>query len=208
MRVKEKFDNKLLVEGGDDMHVVWALCKKFKIKENFDVINCDGIDNLIPQIPIRFKQSQVKTIGIIIDADSDILTRWETLKKSFILNDIKIPKNIPKNGLILVTLGKIKVGIWIMPNNNNLGMLEDFISFLVPKNDALFKKAGETLNQIEVENLNNYLLIHKSKALINTWLAWQKDSGTPMGHAITKKYLDIEDENCKRFIDWIKNLFG
>lgn len=30
---REKFNKKLLVEGNDDQHVVWALCKKFDLPE-------------------------------------------------------------------------------------------------------------------------------------------------------------------------------
>ena len=43
MKVKEKFLKKLLVEGNDDQHVIWALCEKYKIPETFDVIACGGI---------------------------------------------------------------------------------------------------------------------------------------------------------------------
>jgi hypothetical protein len=72
MRVKEKFNKKLLVEGNDDQHVIWALCEKFKVPKTFDVIDCEGIDKLNEQIPIRFKQSGIESLGLIIDADSEI----------------------------------------------------------------------------------------------------------------------------------------
>ena len=52
MRIKEKFNKKLLVEGNDDQHVIWALCAQFKIIETFDVIDCEGIDKLLEQIPV------------------------------------------------------------------------------------------------------------------------------------------------------------
>lgn len=77
---KEKFSKKLLVEGNDDQHVVWALCKKFDIPETFDVIDCEGIDKLNEQIPVRLKQSGIDTLGIIIDADREIKNRWTSLK--------------------------------------------------------------------------------------------------------------------------------
>ena len=42
MKIKEKYTQKLLVEGNDDQHVIWALCEKFNIPEVFDVIDCGG----------------------------------------------------------------------------------------------------------------------------------------------------------------------
>jgi hypothetical protein len=50
--------------------------------------------------------------------------------------------------------------------------------------------------------------IHKSKARIHTWLAWQEDPGTPMGLAITKSYLDTNQELCNLFVNWLNNLFN
>ena len=126
MRINEKFDKKLLVEGNDDQHVIWALCEKFKILENFDVIDSDGIENLNLQLPIRFKQSEVNTIGIIIDADQDIRARWNSLKDKLSQLGYKVPNDLPIEGLILKE-GDIKVGVWIMPNNNLNGMIEDCI---------------------------------------------------------------------------------
>ena len=132
MRVKEKFSKKLLVEGNDDQHVVWALCEKFKVPETFDVIDCEGIDRLNKQIPVRFKQSGIDTLGIIIDADSEIKKRWTSFNGLLSAQGFKVPDDLPSTGLVLKNENNIKVGVWIMPNNNLNGILEDFISFLVP----------------------------------------------------------------------------
>ena len=69
MRIREQFKKKLLVEGNDDQHVIWALCQKFNILETFDVIDCEGVDKLLAQISVRLKQSEIAAIGIVIDAD-------------------------------------------------------------------------------------------------------------------------------------------
>ena len=55
MHSVEKFTKKLLVEGNDDFHVVCALCEKFGINENFDVVDCEGVNKLMERIPIRLK---------------------------------------------------------------------------------------------------------------------------------------------------------
>ena len=86
-------------------------------------------------------------------------------------------------------------------------MLEDFISFLIPPEDKLLQVAKQTLATIEKEELNKYISVHYSKALIHSWLSWQEDPGTPMGLAITKKYLSIDKEVCTKLISWITNTF-
>ncbi len=198
----------LLVEGNDDKHVMWNLCEKFSIPENFDVIDCKGIEKLFARIPVELKGSNIKTIGIIIDADLNIKSRWQQLmdilqKTEYHTEDI----TINQNGTIILQEDKPKIGIWIMPNNELNGMLEDFIKFLIPENDQLLPITKNVLNDIETKKLNQYKQIHHSKALIHTWLAWQEDSGTPMGLAITKRYLTTEKETCNIFIEWLKELF-
>ncbi len=202
-----KNNQQLLVEGKDDLHVLSALCMKYALPKNFDIIDCDGIENLTEQIPQRLKQSSIKTIGIIVDADTDIKNRWDSLNSTLEAQGFKLPTEIPSDGLI-INQNHVTVGIWIMPNNNLNGMLEDFISFLVPKEDKLLPIVKSTLNSIEAENLNSYPLIHKSKAIIHTWLSWQEDPGTPMGLGITKRYLNTDEETCTRLINWIKQLFN
>lgn len=204
---RENHNQKLLVEGKDDQHVIWALCEKFQLTQNFDVIDCNGISNLYQQLPVRFKQSGVETIGIIIDADTNINERC--LSISSLLKDFgyNIPDIFPGEGLI-VNDEKIKVGIWIMPNNNQSGMLEDFISFLIPHDDVLLPFVTNTLDSIEADNLNKYSKIHRAKATIHTWLALQEDPGTPMGLAVTKKYLTTDSDNCLKLINWMKLVFS
>ncbi len=208
MRIKEIFNKKLLVEGNDDQHVIWALSEKFTITENFDVIDCEGIGKLYEQLPVRFKQAQVDTIGLIIDADSEIKDRWKSISALLSLQGFTIPKEIPIEGLILNDNSGFKIGVWIMPNNNENGMLEDFISFLVPKEDKILPIVNNTLINIENQGLNQYSLIHKSKATIHSWLSLQSDPGTPMGLGITKRYLTTDEGTCLKLVNWLKELYG
>lgn len=204
---KLKKDKQLLVEGNDDKHVLFALCEQYNIPETFDIVDCEGIDNLLLSIPVKLKQSGIDTIGIILDADTDLNSRWQQLKSIFSKVGYSFPATIPVTGLIYRATDKVTIGIWIMPNNSTNGMLEDFIKFLVPNNDKLMPIAEETLSNIEMQGLNKYQTIHKSKALIHTWLAWQEDPGTPMGLSITKKYLEPNVQECTIFVDWLNKLF-
>lgn len=206
MKIQEKFLQKLLVEGNDDQHVVWALCQKYELPHNFDVVDCVGIEKLIQQIPIRFKQADIQTIGIIVDADTNIQNRWVSIKNILEKQGLEIPEVCPSDGLI-VQNEDIKVGIWLMPNNEINGMIEDFIRFLVPSDDNLLPIVETHLTNIENRNLNKYAEVHRSKTLIHSWLAVQETPGTPMGLAITKRYLDSDEATCQVFVDWLRRLF-
>lgn len=198
----------LLVEGKNDEHIMYALFERYSIPNTFKVIDCEGIDKLIEGIGVRLKGGNLKRLGIIVDADNDIQSQWQSLKDILKESGYTIPIQIPQEGLIVEQNDK-KIGIWVMPNNNSNGMIEDFIRFLVPDNDPLISLAENTLAYIEGKSLNHYNKdLHKSKALIHTWLAWQEAPGTPLGLAITKRYLTTENkEICERFIHWINNLF-
>lgn len=215
-RIENHPTSLLLVEGNDDFHVVHSICKKFSIDVrnlenpkggNFSVIDCKGIDELFEQIPIRFKSSQtILKIAVIIDADSNIKSRWQTLENIFSDIGFEVPKNLPKDGLVLSN-GNRTIGVWIMPNNNLNGMLEDFITFLVPKDDDILPIIENTLNDIEKQRINKYQVIHRSKAKIHSWLSLQEEPGTPLGQGITKRYLTIDEENCSLFVKWLNDLF-
>ncbi len=197
----------LLVEGKNDQHVIWALRDRHHIEKSFDVIDCEGYDNLISQLPVRFKVSGVQTVGIIIDADDRLLQRWDAVKNQLTRLGFAVPDDLPAQGLI-VSNNAQKAGVWIMPDNQINGRLEDFMTFLIPENDRLSPIVDSTLENIESKGLNKYAANHRAKASIHTWLAWQKDPGTPMGSSITKRYLTTDVETCTKLIGWLKRLYS
>src|ERR1039457_514079 len=113
-----------------------------------------------------------KNYGIIINANIYLKIRWQSIKDIMEKEGYNLPNELPIEGLIFSN-GEVKIGVWIMPNNNLNGMLEDFIAFLVPSDDLLLPIVRENLNDIERKNLTKYNLIHKSKAEIHSWLSLQ-----------------------------------
>ncbi len=197
----------LLVEGIDDKHVMFALFEKYKVNESFSVIDCKGVTNLFQQIPVRFKQSGIDTIGIILDADTDIGARWQAVKDRVNTQFDNLPNDIPNDGLVIGN-GVQKLGVWIMPNNDTNGMLEDYMKFLIPDEDDLIPEVRRFTEDIESKELNRYSNIHKSKAEIHMWLALQESPGTPLGLSITKRYLDLDEGKTENLITWVNQLFN
>ena len=109
-------------------------------------------------------------------------------------------------GTIVEQMDLPGVGIWLMPDNTVPGTLEHFIAFLVDRNDPLWERAKDCVEQIP-EASRRFPVIHLLKAHIHTWLAWQKEPGVPFGLAITMKYLDAEEAHAQQFIAWLHRLF-
>ncbi len=99
-----------------------------------------------------------------------------------------------------------RVGVWLMPDNQLNGMLEDFLALLVPAKSLLFDRIKKTVDEIP-ENERLFSPPARSKVLIHTWLAWQKDPGLPFGTAITARFLDPLHSEADKFVAWLRELF-
>jgi hypothetical protein len=97
----------LLVEGKNDRHVIWALCEKHQLPETFsvEVPNEEdygqGIEAVLAEIPIRLKQENFRTLGIVIDADQDLAARWQSVCSRLSASGYQnIPKIPPLEGWV------------------------------------------------------------------------------------------------------------
>ena len=199
---------RLFVEGKDDLHVVSAICRKFQLPDTFQIIDCEGVDNLLDQIPIYIKLHE-PFIGILIDADSGLEARWHQLTSILTPFNYEVSDSPDALGTIIHSdLHRSVIGVWIMPNNKVNGMLEDFAHALIPTGDETISYAERAIITIQESAVAKFSDIHRSKALIHTWLAWQESPGTPMGLAITKSYLDYNHDLCLLFVKWLNRLFN
>ena len=51
-----------------------------------------------------------------------------------------------------------------------------------------------------------FVEIHRAKAVIHTWLAWQSEPGVRMGAAVTRKYLEPQAPTALAFVAWLNQL--
>lgn len=210
---EEKHTFKLLVEGNDDKHVVIALWNNAKLPETFDVIDCHSITKLLENLKIRLTVPQInERIGVVVDADEDISVRWDAIRDRLSASgkyDCK-DLSLPENGLVLNPTSEDApvVGVWIMPNNKLPGMLEDFVATLSENDDPLMAKADDVLNELETLKIQKYKHVHRSKAKIHSFLAWQDEPGKPMGTSITAHVLNPDNPSGVKFLEWLKRLFS
>jgi hypothetical protein len=201
--------NLILVEGKDEEHVFGHLFHHHGIQKGIiDLKSKDGIDNLLDTLPVELRASELESLGIVVDADTNLNSRWDALRNILTKAGYPlIPRDPLPDGSIFQHEDMPIVGVWLMPDNRTPGMLEDFVGFLVPQGNPLWPRASDCLKEIP-EKHRCFTLNHQIKAHIHTWLAWQEEPGTPLGLAITKRYLDAETMHAKKLIDWIRRLFN
>ena len=107
-----------------------------------------------------------------------------------------------------VIVDAARVGLWVMPDNQSHGMLEDFLTAMADTaHPELMVESESAISNIESKGLQQYTPRHRPKAKIHTYLAWQKDPGSTLPQAIQKHYLDVSSENARPFVSWINRLF-
>lgn len=201
----------LLVEGNDDEHVVKHVCGARGIQRLDEIKAQGGVDPLLESLPVRLKESDVEVLGVVIDADTDLAARWQSLQVRLTKAGYQdIPPQPAAEGTVLdPPSGTLlpRVGIWIMPDNQTQGILEDFLRFLIPETSCLFNHVQSSIKAIPQEERRFSQLV-EPKAVIHTWLAWQKEPGKPLGTAITARYLDPDVKQVDIFVSWMNRLFS
>lgn len=201
----------LLVEGPDDQHVLMHICGNRSIGELDSIKTHGGVDTLLESIPVYLKAAgDAEVVGIVIDADTDVAARWDSLRNHLSrVGYANVPIVPNANGTIIdPPIGKLlpRVGIWIMPDNQTEGILEDFLRFLVPPSSRLFDHVIKSVASIASED-RLFSQFAEPKVLIHTWLAWQEEPGKPLGTAITARYLDANVLEVDVLVDWLKRLY-
>lgn len=203
----------LLVEGKDDQHVIYAVRDIYGIsKDAFTIEELGGIENVLRKTDLTLIDGSIDIcLGIAIDADDDINARWRSiagiLTKAGYIN---LPASPDSDGTIIRQEYLPTFGVWIMPDNQiERGYLETFLTFLVPdsENNKCWQHAKNSVAALEEKPFVKQNVDHTTKAEIHTFLAWQEEPGKPFGQAVTAKYLQADNPQCKKFVEWLKRLF-
>ena len=197
---------KILVEGPDDDAVCFHLLKQHGI-EPLTIEKLEGYSKLLEGIHTRIHaQSDLEALAIVVDADLDLKSRWAELSHKIQTAGYKTcPEEPDSQGTIIMEPNKPLVGIWIMPDNTTAGLLEHFVTALIPKGDPLWPRAQQCVDQIPHEQ-RPFKEASLPKAKIHTWLAWQSEPGSKMGGAIARKYLDPNAPAAALFMAWIRRM--
>ena len=196
-------DRVLLVEGQDDKHVVRHLCNRSQPMPAFDIRDKGGIDNLLASIGPEVKAPGRMAVGILPDANDDPEARWNALRHRLADQHFDLPERPGPNGTVID--GSPRIGIWLWPDNQEPGELENFVEAMVPRRDGVWPLAQAYVDGIP-EPERRFPLGKTLKAQLHAWLATRRTPGR-MGSSIGRGELEVDGPLAARFADWLRRLF-
>lgn len=194
----------LLVEGADDEHVVRHLRTCHPDMPEFDIIDKNGFPNLKRAIAPEIKVSGRAALGILVDANHHRTGRWQEIAHQLRQAAVEPPMQMAPVGTIVGD--RPRVGIWLMPDNESGGELEDFIERLIPNGDPVWPRARRYIDGIPVAD-RKFAGEKIVRARIHAWLAARAEP-RKMGAAIRARDLDPTVPLAITFTDWLRRLFG
>lgn len=214
----------LVVEGITDKFFFEYLCKKNNFDVNISVetpsniLNSgyntkQGVFNILQILIKQLADSSIERIGIIIDCDyikdgggvTNVINQIHSKIKDY---GYSSPYKTFTNNTGIYFEGENdlpKLGVWIMPNNKDEGMLENWLLDLPSLQEQQFL---QYVKQIISEIPNpKFSKIHEAKAITNTWLAWQTKPTQDFSSLFKSNLIDEQHKNYTYWLDWMREIF-
>ena len=200
----------LYVEGKDDEHAIGQLL----IRRGADpqslpqFKDSGGKPGVLRAMKVSIGAGTGKSLGFVLDANDDPQNTWAAAASRLREVGVQAPNEIPAGGFV----GESKkfgtrVGVWLMPDNRRAGALEEFLADLVSEDDPLLPHARDSMRKARLLGAR-FSDADTGKALLHTWLAWQKEPGRPYGVAIKARYLRDDSDAARRLVAWLGSVFG
>jgi hypothetical protein len=212
----------LLVEGEADRAFYEQMCKMLELNPSIKVAppkilggthnTKEGVFNHLPVLLSQLADGQLAQLAIAVDADSEAhgggysrtVSRVEEIIEPFGFTPLS---NNGSGTVFQHNDGLADFGVWTMPNNQDEGMLEDWIKHCVhPDEEGLFSHAATVVAALPQPR--KFKPIHQSKAEVATWLAWQKAPGHGLYAAVEDQLLDTQCPSFLSLSNWLRRIFS
>ena len=209
-KVKSNAPRRLIVEGRDDQFTIINLTSRHgwewdKPAEYIPYIDAaDGVDNALEAMAVAIRT--YSHVGLVVDADIELVDRWQSIRNRLTALGFSVPRSPAPDGTIIEERGK-KIGVWLMPDNQNPGKLEDFLALLIPAGDQCWPWAQQAAMTAKTQHRAGFSTPDTIKAQIHTWLAWQQEPGLPFGTAINAAVFAHDSPLAMAFVGWLTRLF-
>ena len=215
--------NVLLVEGDSDRGFFEELCKRWQLpvqvkvttpraaghakntkQAAFDVLG----KTYLPQLA----DGQIERLAIAVDADQHAngggfaRTLDQLTQRLTPAGYQQRAGSGPAGFFFGHSDGLNDLGAWLMPNNADDGMLEDWILLsLHPQEAALMQHAKTSIDQIP--GGPKFKPLRRSKAEVATWLAWQSEPDHGLWQAAKPDLLDDTAPQLHALKTWLMQVF-
>ena len=212
----------LYVEGPHDVHVVHHLLLRHgfecpisgdrRPQREFagnapEITSAGDKDAVLAAMGTAARVSNDRSVGFVLDADGQPGDRWNAVRDRLAEFGLELPGEIPNEGFVAdIADSQARVGVWLMPDNQRSGALELFLQDLVEDDDPLLPLA-ELSTAEAAESGATFPEVDCRKAVLHTWLAWQRVPGLPYGAAIKARYFRVDSPAALAFVEWFKRLF-
>ena len=210
MQESDSHPRVLLVEGPDDKHVVIHLSERSGLTQNFVIVEKEGINSLLDSIEVEVDIPGRTVLGIVLDANDNPNARWQALTGR--LNRLRqedhfdlpeLPSRPEPSGTIIE--GRLRVGVWLMPDNRSTGELEDFVGSMIPSGDPVWPLSEAYIEGIPPAE-RKFAPGKIQRAKVHAWLATREEPRR-MGLAIKARDLVTDAANTAAFVGWLRTLF-
>ena len=209
---------RFFVEGVDDFNAILHLLKRHNLSREttpqFPEFcrpkddNNQGKTAVLDAIKTAIKANPNQSVGFVLDADDDLLASWDAVAHRLGNVRVDVRGGIGPEGF----LGRssewgTRVGVWLMPDNERSGELEDLLEDLVDEDDELHAYAREATRTAKSHGAA-FPERKTRKAVLHAWLAWQEKPGRPYGTAIASRYFRDDSDAVLRFVNWFREVFN
>lgn len=214
----------LLVEGESDRGFFEQVCKRLSLhptitvaapkdyqgqarngKQGVLALLTDLLGNLLDEA------AELKCLAVVVDADyqatyglgyQDTLAQVTAIATAY---DFALATPASDGLLFKHSDGLIEFGLWIMPNNQDEGMLEDFVKTCICTDEQLlFAHATQSIAALPAPKFKPH---HNSKAEVATWLAWQKTPGHSLYTSVNDNLLDTDALLFRQLGAWLQHIY-
>ena len=173
----------------------------------FDIKDKGSVEEVLSSISSEVKVFGREAVGIMVDANDDLASRWQAVADKVSRVGVILPASPCQSGTIVGQIPdfpRLRLGVWLMPDNVTSGELEHFIAAMIPEEDPVWPLASEYIGRIAEPAFRPK---KKIRAEVHAWLAVRKEP-RQMGLAITAGDLDTETAVCNEFVAWLRSLFA
>lgn len=194
---------KLLIgEGKEEVYFFNALLKHLGI-DDVQVENYEGKKKLVSYvkaIPVRPNFHVLQSVAVVRDADDNPERAFQSVSDA-----LKIGGMNPPSGHSQFSVGCPKVGVFIMPDGQRTGMLEDLCMHSV-EGDPATPCVEEYLTCILRVRQIQILPALKSKAWVHAWLASKEQPDKRLGEAAAAGYWPWDDKVFSKLTEFLRSL--
>lgn len=202
-RITSKF--LLAVEGKDECNFFTAILNFLSIN-NVQIVDLGGKDKFPNELPLLMTLDgfrKLTAIGLVRDAEDNIAPNaFESICVTLIKNGLTAPASLNESAV-----GPPRIGIFIMPDNQGAGMLEN-LCLKTLEGQRIEKCIDDYITCItEAQLVREKGQFNCAKARVQTYLSSQAPLVNSLGLGALKGYWDFNNACFEKIKQFLHNLF-